>query len=559
MKKQGINVNSKLSSRKIISSTSEKGALWLIALVTLFITPGLTYDPINVPKFLTLGVGVSVLSILSWKGKELKALGGYRLLLILTASFAAILVSASIFSKSNISSDLFGSPGRQTGLISYLCLILVLIYFSMISTESFSLKVNGLLILLGFSLSLYGTLQFLGLEIFPYGNAYGSSVFGTFGNSNFLSAFLGMASVAGGLTAMNFNFRKKVRLFGLATFATSILTIYLSNSQQGFLIIAAGLGAGLILDLLRCNKFFTALAAIILYVAGALLASLGFFNIGPVAPLVYQSSLGLRKEYWFAAFQMMKEEPIFGVGLDNFGSFFRRSRSADFAKENPSLVTDSAHNVFLDLGSGGGILVLVMYVAIISYAFIRAYKVLRLNDPKDYVYVILLSVWIAYLVQSFISINNLGLAIWGWVLPGLLIGYQRPVITTPLNSQEKKASIQSKVIITVGIMLGLLTIPTFISSAYFYSTLKTGNPDLIKNSAFIFPDDLNRYVYVATALQNNQFQIEAKEVLLTGVQKFPDSYDLWRLYSESTVASQAEITKARIEMKRLDPNIPSPR
>jgi hypothetical protein len=110
----------------------------------------------------------------------------------------------------------------------------------------------------------------------------------------------------------------------------------------------------------------------------------------------------------------------------------------------------------------------------------------------------------------------------------------------------------------VGIILGLLTIPTFVSSTYFYSMLKSGNPDSIKNSAFIFPDDLNRYLYVATALQSNQFQIEAKEVLEIGVQKFPDSYDLWRLYSESTVASQSEVTKARIEMKRLDPNIPNP-
>ena len=187
MKRQGASVNSKLPTRKSNSSTSEKGALWLIALVTLFVTPGLTYDPINVPKFLMLGIGVSVLTILLWKGKDLKSLGGHRILLILTVSFAAILVLASIFSKSSMSSDLFGSPGRQTGLISYLCLILVLIYLSMISTESFSLKVISLLILLGFSLSLYGTLQYLGLEIFPYENAYRISVFATFGNSIFFN------------------------------------------------------------------------------------------------------------------------------------------------------------------------------------------------------------------------------------------------------------------------------------------------------------------------------------------------------------------------------------
>jgi hypothetical protein len=330
----------------------------------------------------------------------------------------------------------------------------------------------------------------------------------------------------------------------------------LSNSQQGFLIIAVGLGVGIILDLFRKEKYLLALMASMLYVAGAILTSLGFFNVGPAASFIYQSSLGMRREYWFAAIQMIKTEPIFGVGLDNFGSFYRRSRSSDFANDSPGVVTDSAHNVFLDLGSGGGLFVLFAYLALVTYTFVRAYKVIRQNDPKDFVYVILFSIWIAYLVQSFISINNLGLAIWGWLLPGLLIGYQREKIDAPRGMTKNKTSIHSKLVVALAILLGISTAPTFISSTYFFSALKSGNPIVIKNSAYFFPDDLNRYVYVTTALQANQFQVEAKEVLEIGVQKFPDSFDLWRLYSESGVASKSEITKAKFEMKRLDPHNP---
>lgn len=549
-------MKSKLLTKKNSLNSSEKYALWFIAVLTLIVTPGLTYDPINVPKFLILGLGTSVLSILLLKNNEIKFLTKQKVLIGLSLSFIATLVLSSVVSKSNVSSVIFGSPGRHTGLISYVSLAIVLVLFSTISTLNFASSVHRLILHLCFGLSLYGLLQYVGLEIFPYGSAYGSSVFGTFGNSNFLSAFLGMGSVASGLTAMNSNLNRKFRIFGLVAFVSAIFTIFLSDSQQGFLVSAAGLGVGIIINLYRYRKYaFVGLASFLYFVAG-FFASLGFFNIGPAASLIYQSSLGIRKEYWSAAIQMMKEYTAFGVGLDNFGDFYRRSRSVDFARFNPGIVTDSAHNVFLDLGSGGGIFVLFTYSVIILYTFVKAYKIIRQNNPSDFVYVVLFSTWLAYIVQSFISINNLGLAIWGWALSGLLIGYQPDEIQTPPDILKNKISIHSKIVISLAIIIGLFTVPTFVSSTYFYSALKSGNAITIKNSAFIFPDDLSRYVLVAKALQSNNFQVEAKEVLDIGVRKFPDSFDLWKLYSESAVASQSQKMKARSEMQRLDPNNP---
>jgi hypothetical protein len=171
--------------------------------------------------------------------------------------------------------------------------------------------------------------------------------------------------------------------------------------------------------------------------------------------------------------------------------------------------------------------------------------------------------------QSFISINNLGLAIRGWAIPGLLVGYGRSDKISRASETTKGSKINStatsrkaypksaNLIVVLSLLLGLSTIPTFVSSVYFYSSLKSGNPLTIKNSALIFPDDLGRYVYVVTALQNNGFGVDAREILRIGVEKFPDSFDLWRLYSSLTIASQSEVAKARLEMKRLDPNNPN--
>jgi O-antigen ligase len=547
----------------------QKIALWLCALTTLVVTPGLTFDPINVPKFLVLGIGIAILALVLRNQFNAVSFEAHKVLIILSGFLMALMTVSTLVTESNLNTKVFGSPGRQTGLISYLLLATALIFFSLLSNGDFIYSFNKLIIQLGFGLSIYGIFQYLGVEIFPYGNAYGSSVFGTFGNSNFLSAFLGMAAVAGFLTALNSNYMTGMRILGFLTLIFSILVIFLSNSQQGLLILVAGVGMGLLLIMNTKGKYLLALFGSLLYLGGALFACLAFFNQGPLASIVYQSSLGLRREYWYAALQVISNNMFFGVGLDNYGSHYRRSRSVEVINQNSEIVTDTAHNVFLDLGSGAGLFVLVTYLILILYVFLESYRVIFVKKSADFGYLVLLSVWIAYLVQSFISINNLGLAIWGWVIPGLLVGYGRSDKISKVSETTKGSKIDStaisrraypktaNLIVVLSLFLGLSTIPTFVSSVYFYSSLKSGNPLTIKNSALIFPDDLGRYVYVVTALQSNGFGVDAREILRIGVEKFPDSFDLWRLYSNLTIATQGEVAKARLEMKRLDPNNPN--
>ena len=558
-----------LKNRNVVSSMKQKIALWLCALTTLVVTPGLTFDPINVPKFLVLGIGIAILALVLRNQFNAASFEAHKVLIILSGCLMALMFVSTLVSDSNISTKIFGAPGRQTGLVSYLLLAVVLIFYALISSEDFIYKLNRLIIQLGLGLSFYGIFQYLGLEIFPYGNSYGSAVFGTFGNSNFLSAFLGMAAVASSLTCLNPGYNARIRILGFITLIFSNLTIFFSNSQQGFLIFAAGAGVGLLLILSTKGNHRLALFGSFLYLGGVLLVCLAFINRGPLASIVYQSSLGLRREYWYSALQIIKNDKFFGVGLDNFGSHYRRSRSLEAINQNSEIVTDSAHNVFLDLGSGAGLFVLATYLILVLYVFLVIYRVIFVKKAANFGYLVLVSVWIAYLVQSFISINNLGLAIWGWVIPGLLVGYGRSGPTSSqvmtvkgskMNSTTTSGMVYPKfanIILVLTFSLGSSTIPSFVSSVYFYSSLKSGNPINIKNSALVFPDDLSRYVYVVTALQTNGFEVDAREILRIGVEKFPDSFDLWRLYSSLSIATQSEITKAKLEMKRLDPNNPN--
>jgi O-antigen ligase len=564
-----LEMKTTLQSKSGDSNSRHKLALWFTALVTLVVSPGLTFDPINVPKFLILGLGLIVLSVSLKNSFESSNLKNHGMTLFFSLVFLCAIVLSTFVADSNLSTKIFGSPGRQTGLISYSLLALTLVVFAFLSNGDLIDKLNFLIIQLGILLSVYGILQYLDLEILPYGGAYGSAVFGTFGNSNFLSAFLGMAGVVGFLTIWNLSYKKIIRVLGAISFIFSNITIFLSNSQQGYFIMAAGIGIGLIILLSYQGMRRVALIGLLAYLSGAVLAVLAFFNKGPFASMVYQSTLGLRKEYWFAAIHTINREKLFGVGLDNFGSYYRRTRSLEVINQNPDVVTDSAHNVFLDIGSGAGLIAMVSYVLLIIYVFSKIYSVIRSRDSYDFGYLILIAVWISYLAQAFISINNLGLAIWGWVIPGLLVGYRSIEKSAPNKSLESKSKgavmttrgnrnlLLARLIIGLVLFLGAFTTPTFVSSVKFYSSLKTGDPEVIKNSAYLFPDDLNRYIYVATALKNNQFEIDSRDVIRIGVEKFPDSFELWRLFSSLKIATDYEIRTSKSEMKRLDPNNPN--
>jgi tetratricopeptide (TPR) repeat protein len=53
---------------------------------------------------------------------------------------------------------------------------------------------------------------------------------------------------------------------------------------------------------------------------------------------------------------------------------------------------------------------------------IAAIKVVKRSAGFDPVFAGLVAVWIAYQAQSIISIDNIGISIWGWVLGGAIIG-----------------------------------------------------------------------------------------------------------------------------------------
>ena len=95
-------------------------------------------------------------------------------------------------------------------------------------------------------------------------------------------------------------------------------------------------------------------------------------------------------------------------------------RSISTLRTGPDRTANTAHNIFLDISSNGGIPLITGYLLIVLIAFSFGIKSIRSNPTPHNI--ALFTSWIGFLIFSTISINQVGVGIWGWLFTGLLIG-----------------------------------------------------------------------------------------------------------------------------------------
>jgi O-antigen ligase len=277
-------------------------------------------------------------------------------------------------------------------------------------------------------------LQSRGIDFYEFSNAYATNVFGTFGNPNFQSAFMGITGTVA-LTLVCFSRTNVFIRLGLIVFVGLALYNISMSSEQGYLTLLAGFISAVVIFLLSKKQLILGYSVLGLGGIGGLLVFAGIFNKGPLAEVIYKSSLQARSFYWEAALNMMQDQPLFGVGMDGFGDWYRRSRTQEIADFNAGITADTAHSIPLDIGSGGGFPMLLIYLALVGLALISIIKILKRTTSFDLVFTSVAAAWFAYQAQSLISINQIGIGVWGWSLTGLLIGYE-------LQTREPNGSVQ---------------------------------------------------------------------------------------------------------------------
>ena len=147
----------------------------------------------------------------------------------------------------------------------------------------------------------------------------------------------------------------------------------------------------------------------------------------PLVAAQVASGLSHRREMWIVGLRTLRENPFFGTGLETYYSYFSPLRPVEHAVRFEGILSDNIHSVPLSMFSGGGLLLGCTYLALLGV--IGAYGVLALrrsSGPEQTMIGAVLAAWLAYHVQSSVSIDVAGLAYTQWVLAGILVARGAP-------------------------------------------------------------------------------------------------------------------------------------
>ena len=531
-----------------------------VPLASVIMLPEFSMDPINVPKAFVLHlIGVFGLGLLISNAKLLWGKRS-RPVFIVTAFFILFLFSAFLFSGAPKIQQMYGAGGRATGLISYLALVVLLLCAMLISNIS-NVKLFAFAILgVGGLNVFYGLIQASGGDPVKWSNPY-SPVIGFLGNPNFSSSMIGLSCVAA--TALILQFKvSKLAIAALVGYELLALFVILkTQSIQGFVVFGLTTGMLVLIALYKSEKvkniwvgIYAAFATVI-----GVTAIFGMVNIGPLSAYLYKISVRQRGYYWNAGIEMLKANPVFGVGLDSFGDWYWSVRSAPAALNSLNANTNSAHNVYLDIASNGGFPLLIAYLALNGLVLFRGIKHLK-NSPKFDPYFSAIFVgWIGYQAQSFISINQLGLAVWGWLFGGLVLGYSF-IDSAHANQGKglkrivKKGSIQELAIPAIVSIVGIsMVAPAFITDQTFNTAIKSRSGEQIMAATQKFPKSNSRNLIAAQIYQNSQLNAEAISIAEDNVKINPRDFNSWRMIAILSPVESEKAKNAVEQMKKLNP------
>jgi O-antigen ligase len=407
---------------RALTEAEAKRAQTLILLGGVFTTLAIwtkLEDPINLPKMFVLvlfGAAVLGLALPALLNAHRLTSGYQRIALGLVGIFVIGLLISTIATDVKYTA-FFGEYHRNNGAFSYFAMASLLgagaLVFNLKSSERFMKFFAGS----GLLLTAYGFLQGAGQDPVGWVINYNPYIT-TLGNPNFTSGFLGLAAIAILyllIDSKNIKFQS-IYAVGLVC---DLYILWRSGSIQGLFGFAIGATLIAIVKLWTIKKRYGQIGLLLAAIAGTPVV-LAVLNIGPLASKLYQVTLQNRFDYWSAAIGMFKDHPIFGVGIDRFGEYYRQ-----YAVQNQYVqgqITDNAHSVYMQLLATGGLLLFLPYLFLVLFITFIGLKSLVTAQGKDKLKISgLMGIWLGTVSVNIVTIDNLGVGVWFWITGGVIV------------------------------------------------------------------------------------------------------------------------------------------
>ena len=539
-----------------------------LALTCLVVTPYVTYDAFNPPKLLMLSMcagaafAVMIISIKSYEFKK------YKSAVVVSGIFLTILLASSITAQQAFATTFFGISGRNTGLLTYVSLLIILMCSTFASDKAFLIKLTNLLLVVGSITQLYAWYQILGFDTAPWSQE--SWIKSFFANPNFLSAFLGITTASSNAMVFSTASPRKVRFYAAVYSLFTLYTMFRIGNTQGFIVF--GIGLLLISYLFVKTKFKSAKAHLTYLFLSFLVtvwAVLDMLQKTPGNSYLWKLSVTSRGDFWRAAWNMALERPILGWGLDAYRDNFEKFRDARQATRGEgALIGEIAHNVFLDLLVGGGFLLLISYLSVILLSLFSILRIARRTKSYDLGFTAVAAGLIGYLAQSTISANHLGLAICGWIFLGSLIGYEIntrdekiPEIQPSKNGGPKIKTRGANPVpkglataVLIGAVIGFgASLPLVLVNTKQMAATNHRNPEEVFNAALASPRDTIRMSMFAERLREGGFEMDAITLAREAAEFSPQSVVPLKVLTTFPSIPQSEKDELWRKIKIMDP------
>jgi hypothetical protein len=244
----------------------------------------------------------------------------------------------------------------------------------------------------------------------------------------------------------------------------------------------------------------------------------------------------------------------------------------------PNTVTNAAHNVPFDVFAFGGWPLFIPYLLILLLSVIAIARVTLRTRQYDGVFVTLTTAWVCYQLQSIISINQIGLAVWGWLFGGALIAYE--IATRPkkvdgasadskvkqssgrtVKSKSSETIFSSTLIAGIGAVVGLLIAsPPYSADAKWRSAISSQNVQQVEAAlvpGYLNPMNSNKYANAVQLFESSKLYDLALKYAKVAVEFNPNHFDSWRVLYSISQSTPEDKALALENMKRLDPNNPN--
>jgi O-antigen ligase len=512
-------------------------------------------DPINSVKFQILVVlGLYALITLSEKMiyTDFTKISRTHILIsgLLLFGFVTLLIAPG-----SIRQQLFGTFGRNNGFITFMCLILVLLVVAELKgITSSRVLLSWFSHATTFSAA-YGLIQILNLDPVNW-SGDGVKVVGFLGNTNFQSSLMALGSISL-ISRLGFEKGKgKDKILLSANLFLHVFVLFETGSIQGYFVLLALPLVILLTSLHRIKlKRLRHISVFIFYTSITVLAFI-FFAAGKLLDRLGLETISFRRNYWAAALGMLAEHPFFGVGFDSYGDWYRKFRPEN-VNTAYSVVSNSAHNYFLDIGSNLGTVALILFVVGLIYIFLKADLLLRKGFSSNLESITIVALFLGLVMQSLISPVQIGLVVWMYILAGKILAISEGGSNSfsSIRKQEflkKHKSETSK--LSYSCIIGLIiSAPVFLYQIDIRSSLDTQDFVKIEKSVLRFPLDPIIVYRVAEIAEYNKLYAREVKLLKSAVKSNENFYEAWEKLYLSDFVSGTQKDLALIQMKRLEP------